>query len=101
MFKPAAKLTIDNACETLAAGLQAIAAGESEFDLSEVVAVDSSAVALLLQWQRRAQQLCRSVRFGVLPSNLRSLIDLYGVAELLSADLHQAAVAGNADLRHH
>jgi phospholipid transport system transporter-binding protein len=101
MFKPAAKLTMDNAGETLAAGLQAMASGESDFDLSEALSVDSSAVAIMLEWQRSAQQSGRSIRFGALPANLHSLIDLYGVAELLSADLHQPAVAGNADIRHH
>jgi phospholipid transport system transporter-binding protein len=101
MFKPVAKLTMDNAGETLAAGLQAITAGESEFDLSEALSVDSSAVAMMLEWQRQAQQLGRTLRFGVLPPNLRSLVDLYGVAELLPADPHQAPAAGIADIRHH
>ncbi|HWZ46725.1 MAG TPA: hypothetical protein VNX00_00720 [Herbaspirillum sp.] len=35
MFKPAAKLTMDNASQSLAAGLQAIVSGESDFDLSD------------------------------------------------------------------
>ncbi|RXZ36531.1 STAS domain-containing protein [Oxalobacteraceae bacterium CAVE-383] len=101
MFKPAVKLTMDNACEMLAAGLQAIAAGESDFDLSEALIVDSSAVAMLLEWQRQARQQGRSLRFGALPPNLRSLIDLYGVAELLLADPHQIPSEGIAEIRHH
>jgi phospholipid transport system transporter-binding protein len=102
MFKPVAKLTMDNAAETLAAGLQAIAAGESAFDLSETLSVDSSAVAIMLAWQRQARQLGRTLRFGALPPNLRSLIGLYGVAELLPADpLTAVAGSGIADIRHH
>jgi phospholipid transport system transporter-binding protein len=102
MFKPVAKLTMDNAGETLAAGLQAIAAGESVFDLSEAFIVDSSAVAIMLEWQRQARQLGRTLRFGALPPNLHSLIDLYGVAELLPADpTNVAAGSGSADIRHH
>ena len=85
MFKPAAKLTMDNASQTLAAGLQAIAAGTLDFDLSDVLRVDSSAVAMLLEWQRQALQKGVRLRFGVLPANLQSLIALYGVADLLSA----------------
>ena len=85
MFKPAASLTIDNARQTLAAGLQAIAAGALDFDLSDVLRVDSSAVATLLEWQRRALQQGKTLRFGVLPVNLQSLIALYGVADLLPA----------------
>ncbi|HEY4318078.1 MAG TPA: STAS domain-containing protein [Herbaspirillum sp.] len=101
MFKLAAKLTRDNAGETLAAGLQAIAAGESDFDLSAALNVDSSAVAIMLEWQRQARQSGRTLRFGALPPNLCSLIDLYGVAELLPADPHQTPDAGIADIRHH
>ena len=93
MFKPAAKLTMDNASETLAAGLRAIASGESDFDLSDMLSVDSSAVAILLEWQRQALQKGAPLRFGVLPANLQSLIDLYGVNDLLPASA--------ADTRHH
>ena len=91
MFKPAAKLTMDNASQTLEAGLQAIASGESDFDLSELLSVDSSAVAILLEWRRRAQQQGVSLNFGVLPADLQSLVNLYGVAELLpaAADRHR------------
>jgi phospholipid transport system transporter-binding protein len=85
MFKPAAKLTMDNAAQILAAGLQAIASGESDFDLSDLLSVDSSAVAALLEWRRQALQKGARLRFGVLPANLQSLIALYGVADLLPA----------------
>ena len=91
MFKPAAKLTMDNASQTLEAGLQAIASGESDFDLSDLLSVDSSAVAILLGWRRRALQQGAPLNFGVLPADLQSLINLYGVAELLpaAADRHR------------
>jgi phospholipid transport system transporter-binding protein len=101
MFKPAVKLTMDNASQTLAAGLQAIAAGESDFDLSEALSVDSSAVAIMLAWQRQAQQQGRTLRFGALPPNLQSLIALYGVAELLRTDLDLNLPGAAAELRHH
>jgi phospholipid transport system transporter-binding protein len=85
MFKPDASLTADNASATLAAGLQAIAGGQSAIDLSGVATVDSSAVATLLAWQRAAQQKGLALQFGVLPANLQSLVDLYGAASLLGA----------------
>lgn len=85
MFKPGATLTVDNASATLAAGLQAIAAGQSSIDLSDVVTVDSSAVATLLAWQRAAKSRGLALQFGVLPANLQSLADLYGAAALLAA----------------
>jgi phospholipid transport system transporter-binding protein len=112
MFKPAVKLTMEHASETLAAGLQAITAGESDFDLSEALSVDSSAVAVMLAWQRQAQQQGRTLRFGALPPNLQSLIALYGVADLLPSELRTTAdnsnstdsistAGGVADIRHH
>jgi phospholipid transport system transporter-binding protein len=112
MFKPAVKLTMEYASETLAAGLQAIAAGESDFDLSEALSVDSSAVAVMLAWQRQAQQQGRTLRFGVLPPNLLSLVGLYGVADLLPSELRNTVDTANStdfistarvtpDIRHH
>jgi len=77
MFKPGATLTVDNATATLAAGLQAIAGGQS--------AIDLSGVATLLAWQRAAKQKGLALQFGVLPANLQSLVDLYGAASLLGA----------------
>jgi len=85
MFKPGATLTVENASATLAAGLQAIAGGQSAIDLSDVATVDSSAVATLLAWQRAARQKGMALQFGILPANLQSLADLYGATSLLGA----------------
>jgi len=85
MFKPAASLTVDNASQTLAAGLQAIAAGQVSIDLSAVATVDSSAVATLLAWQRAAKSRGVTLQLGTLPANLQSLADLYGASALLGA----------------
>ena len=106
MFKPAATLTMDNASETLAAGSQAIAAGELDFDLSALGSLDSSAVAILLAWQRQAQQKGAVLRLSVLPPNLQSLIALYGVADLVPTVTAPAApaitvLAATPDIRHH
>jgi phospholipid transport system transporter-binding protein len=104
MFKPAVKLTMDNASQTLEAGLQAMAAGESDFDLSDLLSVDSSAVATMLEWQRRALQQGKTLHFGGLSPNLQSLIVLYGAAEALPGIVVTSSVipaAAAADLRHH
>lgn len=85
MFKPATSLTVENAMDVLAAGLQAIAAGQSSIDLSALVNVDSSAVAIVLAWQRAARQQGYTLELGVLPTNLQSLADLYGASALLDA----------------
>src|ERR1700692_3960086 len=104
MFRPAVKLTMDNASQTLEAGLQAMAAGESDFDLSDLLSVDSSAVATLLEWQRRALKQGKTLPFGGLAPNLQSLIVLYGAAEALPGIVITSSVlsvAAAADLRHH
>lgn len=53
-------------------------------DFAAVAEVDSSAVSLILEWQREAaQRNNHQLRFENLPANLRSLASLYGVAELI------------------
>ncbi|WP_348946105.1 STAS domain-containing protein [Chitinibacter sp. FCG-7] len=57
--------------------------GDVEIDFSALSSADSSAVALLLEWQRRAQAAKRALRFAAMPSTLQQLISVYGVQELL------------------
>ena len=52
-------------------------------DFSAITAVDSSAVALLLEWRRQALARGKTLEFVNLPPNLRALATLYGVAELI------------------
>ena len=52
-------------------------------DFSHITGVDSSAVALLLEWRRRAQLNGKTLTFVNLPANLLALAGLYGVAELI------------------
>jgi phospholipid transport system transporter-binding protein len=85
MFRPNSSLTFKEAKAVLAAGLQAIASGQTSIDLAELNAVDSSAVATLLAWQRAASTAGRPLTFTNLPHNLKSLAQLYGVEPLLNA----------------
>ena len=97
MFRPGLTITVKNAKTVLEAGLRALASGETAFDLGELTAVDSAAVATLLAWQRAARKLGKSVTFLHLPPNLHSLVELYGVGDLL----HPAPADRRADLLHH
>jgi phospholipid transport system transporter-binding protein len=54
-------------------------------DFAGVDAVDSSAVALLLEWRRQAARLGRTLEFVNLPENLVALTRLYGVEDLIAA----------------
>ncbi|MBC8023506.1 MAG: STAS domain-containing protein [Burkholderiales bacterium] len=55
-------------------------------DFSGVTGVDSSAVALLLEWRRMALARGKTLVFENLPANLLALAQLYGVAELIQPD---------------
>jgi phospholipid transport system transporter-binding protein len=88
-------LALDGALsfETLPDVLRASAAYASRADLPDqltidfagIDAVDSSAVALLLEWRRQAARLGKQLRFVNLPENLVALARLYGVEELIAA----------------
>jgi phospholipid transport system transporter-binding protein len=96
MFQPGASLTFDNAKTALDAGLQAIAEGQTAIDFSDLIAVDSAAVATMLAWRRVAAARALPLAFLHVPENLQSLISLYDVAELLD----DASMA-RSDLPHH
>ncbi|MDQ9171018.1 STAS domain-containing protein [Oxalobacteraceae bacterium R-40] len=83
MFEPSDTLNFANAKATLEAGLLAISSGQTEIDLARLASVDSSAVAVLLAWQRAAQAKGSVLHFHHVPHNLQSLIDLYSVDTLL------------------
>lgn len=76
-------ITMDNAAALVDAGLAAIARGDTEFDLSAVANVDSSAVALLLAWSRAARAQGKRLKVSGVPRGVTSLARLYGVESLL------------------
>jgi len=76
-------LTFQNAQAALEQGCAALAAGETVFDLGGVQSADSSALALMLAWQRRAQAQGRVLKFINVPANVDALASLYGVEALL------------------
>ena len=55
-------------------------------DFAQVTGVDSSAVALLLEWRRQAQARGKTLAFVNLPANLLALAKLYGVADLIQPE---------------
>ena len=75
-----------NATALLQQGEAAIRGGESHFDLSNVQRCDSSAVALLLAWERAARERGMRLGFAGIPASLRSLAKLYGVDVLIPMD---------------
>ncbi|HEY6865070.1 MAG TPA: STAS domain-containing protein [Burkholderiales bacterium] len=76
-------VTLDTVPE-LAAGLEAqLGTGDAVVDFGGVTDVDSSAVALVLEWRRQAEVRGVSLRVANAPEALQNLARLYGVLELL------------------
>jgi phospholipid transport system transporter-binding protein len=76
-------VTMSNAAALAAEGARLFVVADVVVDLSGVTEVDSSAVSVLLEWRRTAQAAGRRIDVVNVPSNLKSLADLYGVADLL------------------
>jgi phospholipid transport system transporter-binding protein len=67
-------------------GLEAIDRDGLTIDLAEVSEADSSALSLLLEWQRAAKARGFRIKYSGLPDNLRSLAQVYGILELLALE---------------
>ncbi len=74
-----------NAAQVAEQGRAAIERGDAHFDLSGVARCDSSAVAVLLEWQRLAVAKGLTLEITAPPAGLVSLAAVYGVDGLLPA----------------
>ncbi len=77
-------LTLANVNAVLEEGARAFKAPSLTVDLGGITEVDSTAVSLLLEWRRAAQREKRVIEYVNYPGNLKSLIQLYGVTDLLA-----------------
>lgn len=59
--------------------------GATVVDFRGVTDVDSAAVALALEWLRRARHAGTGLQLANLPAAMQNLAKLYGVSELLQA----------------
>ena len=80
------KVTLADVTRWRESGLQAIDRDGLTIDLAGVEDADSSALSLLLEWQRAAKARGFRIRYSGLPDNLRSLAQVYGVLDLLALD---------------
>ena len=76
-------VTIGTVVAVIAQGVALLDRDDLVIDLAQVSEVDSSAVSMLLEWQREAGRSNRKLRFANMPENLQSLARLYGVSELI------------------
>ncbi|MGF6903853.1 STAS domain-containing protein [Paraburkholderia sp. GAS348] len=82
-FESGATLTHESAKAAFEAGLQRIAAGATGVDCAPLAQFDSSALAVLLAWERAAQARGMAFEIVNLPAGLASLAQAYGVDTLL------------------
>jgi phospholipid transport system transporter-binding protein len=83
-FDTGATLTHESAKAALSAGLARIAQGATAVDCAPLQHFDSSALAVLIAWQRAAQARGTALDVLNLPSKLASLAHAYGVDPLIS-----------------
>ncbi|MFA6120099.1 MAG: STAS domain-containing protein [Sideroxydans sp.] len=83
-FAVSGALTIDSAKALQRFPFEQNAKGEPlVVDMAQVAAVDSAAVSLMLSWLRQAKAQDLQLSFIHVPTNLHSLVDLYGLSEVL------------------
>ena len=76
-------VTIENVVEMTQQGAAMFDGNDLIVDLKNVTEVDSTIVSLLLEWLRTARNQNHQLQFMHVPQNLSSLIQLYGIAELI------------------
>ena len=83
-FAVSGALTIDSAKALQRFPFEQHAKGEMlAVDMAQVDVVDSAAVSLMLSWLRQAKAQGMQLSFIHVPTNLQSLVDLYGLSEVL------------------
>ncbi|MCP3708223.1 STAS domain-containing protein [Paraburkholderia sp. CNPSo 3274] len=83
-FATGANLTHESAKAALSTGFAQISAGATAVDCAALTQFDSSALAVLIAWQRAARERGASLAVLNLPPALASLARAYGVDSLLN-----------------
>jgi phospholipid transport system transporter-binding protein len=76
-------MSLVNAAQLAELGVAAIQAGDTSFDLSAVRTCDSSALVVLLAWQRTALAAGLTLEVSGAPADMMSLATVYGVESIL------------------
>ena len=80
-------LTIAGVTALCVAGKQQLGDADLVVDLAAVTEVDSTALSLLFEWRRAAREKNLQIAFRNLPESLKSLAALYGLTDLVAADV--------------
>ncbi len=78
-------VTLDTVPGLIGAAEEHLRQGARVIDFRNVTEVDSAAVALAIEWLRKASESGTGLRLGNLPAAMQNLAKLYGVSELLQS----------------
>jgi phospholipid transport system transporter-binding protein len=94
-FRVPEAVRFDNAATVRQAGEHFLdaSAGAARISLGQLAEKNSVVVALLLAWVRHAREHGKSVQIVDVPDDLRNIIELYGVAEILPLEGSGAGTA--------
>lgn len=87
-WKVTGDMTVAHATELLNESRHLPMDGLLVIDFSDVEQVDTATISLIFEWLRHAQKKKCDLSFANFPSNLLSLIALYGVNELIPQQKH-------------
>lgn len=68
----------------LKASQQFVLKAGTTVDFKDVGNVDTSAISLILEWKRRAKRENCTLELANMPENLKSLVALYGVSDIVN-----------------
>lgn len=78
-------IVIDSVGKLLESGHGHCAANNVTLDFSGATELDSSALALILEYRRAAEATGKRISISNFPASLKTLADLYGVTDLIAA----------------
>ncbi len=78
-------VTLDTVPGLIGAAEEHLRQGARVIDFRNVTEVDSAAVALAIEWLRKASESGTGLRLANLPAAMQNLAKLYGVSELLQS----------------
>ena len=78
-------VTLDTVPGLIGAAEEHLRKGARVVDFRNVTEVDSAAVALAIEWLRKASESGTGLRLANLPAAMQNLAKLYGVSELLQS----------------
>lgn len=78
------EVNVNNVVALTQQGIELLRKGDHlQIDLQKVTEVDSTIISMLFEWLRAASKKNCHLSFSQLPENLQSLVQLYGVTNII------------------